>query len=170
MAEQRRVQAAGTQQRPSRTARKLPPRRAAARAGQQPRRNYDGTELIKLLSKPEKERPLCVQVVDATDLECSRTTTLRSIVGKQPLLLAVSKCDLVPTFTGRELSFYHRRAERAFGLRFSSAFAVSATTGMGVAELAAALVEESEGRDVVIAGVAGCGMSQPSSGKSSVAW
>ena len=107
-------------------------------------------------------RSLLLLIVDATDVEGTLIDeALRDVMpADAPVLLAVTKADLLPRLRQQELAFVRDRA-RARGIGATAAYAVSAVTGDGVAALAEAVVAAArpEQRNVVVCGAASVGKS-----------
>ena len=107
-------------------------------------------------------RSLLLLIVDATDVEGTLIDeALRDVMpADAPVLLAVTKADLLPRLRQQELAFVRDRA-RARGIGATAAYAVSAVTGDGVAALAEAVVAAArpERRNVVVCGAASVGKS-----------
>ena len=107
-------------------------------------------------------RSLLLLIVDATDVEGTLIDeALRDVMpAETPVLLAVTKADLLPRLRQQELAFVRDRA-RARGIGATAAYAVSAVTGDGVAALAEAVVAAArpERRNVVVCGAASVGKS-----------
>ena len=105
---------------------------------------------------------MCVKIVDATDSEATSIgSILRAIIGERevPIVLAVNKVDLLPRFDESHLDLLRQRVEAELGLPCLSAHAVSAVTGAGVGELAAAVAGATEKRNVIVCGAASVGKS-----------
>ena len=102
---------------------------------------------------------LCVKIVDATDFDATCiAATLREVLRGSPVVLAVNKVDLMPRFDAHDLMYMRHRLEER-GLRCIDAHAVSAITGAGVADLAAAVSDVAAGRNVLVCGGASVGKS-----------
>jgi nitric-oxide synthase, plant len=103
---------------------------------------------------------LVVLLVDATDFSGSFLPKLRDAVGKNPVLLVVTKADLLPRGTDDialarwiEDEVGHRRLTLA-GLHL-----VSSRTGDGMSAAVSEMVANRRGRDVVVVGAANVGKS-----------
>ena len=110
-------------------------------------------------------KALCVKIVDATDFEATCiASTLSADVGMDdtPVILAVNKIDLLPRCDAGDLAFMKARME-AHGLACESIHGVSAVSGEGVSELAAAVVNFRPNmaieRNVIVCGAASVGKS-----------
>ena len=103
---------------------------------------------------------MCVKIVDATDFDATCiAATLREVLRGSPVVLAVNKVDLLPRFDESHLDLLRQRVEAELGLPCLSAHAVSAVTGAGVGELAAAVAGATEKRNVIVCGAASVGKS-----------
>jgi GTP-binding protein EngB required for normal cell division len=101
---------------------------------------------------------LCITVVDAKDPEFTAVRGLRRAIGSTPCILVINKVDLLPRMSERDMRFVRARVEGR-GVRTIDAYAVSASTGRGLAELAEGLLQHLGGRDVFVVGSANVGKS-----------
>jgi len=108
-----------------------------------------------------KKYGMCIQVVDASDVEGSTISSLRKLIGKVPVMLAINKIDLLPgnDELGYEVRYLKQRAEKIGTQNVLGAYGVSATIGEGVYELALAVLRNLRGNDVFIVGAANVGKS-----------
>ena len=65
-----------------------------------------------------KKPTLCVKVVDATNFEGSHLPLVQALVKSTPVVLAVTKCDLMPRMTAGDLEYLQRRVERKWRLSY----------------------------------------------------
>jgi GTP-binding protein EngB required for normal cell division len=100
----------------------------------------------------------CILVVDATDPEHTAVRNLRQCVGSTPVLLVLNKIDLLPRMTDGDRFALQSKIQQT-GLQFVNSFAVSATTGEGLDELARNICENLDGSDVFVVGAANVGKS-----------
>ena len=126
------------------------------------------------MSQLLRKRPtLCVKVIDASDFEAGFSPALREALRGSPVLVALTKTNLLPQPIGpKDLKFLQWRLESK-GLRVASVHPIEldvrAETQLdtftlkssGVAELATAIEGHmgEAGRDVVVCGAAGSGKS-----------
>jgi nitric-oxide synthase len=117
-------------------------------------------ELRAHLGQLRDRHALVVLLVDAVDFSGSFLPRLRDAVGRNPVLLVVTKADLLPSGTDEralekwlEAEVAHRRLALA-GLHL-----VSALGGDGMREAVGAMCALRRGRDVVVAGAANVGKS-----------
>lgn len=145
-------------------------RRCLARLAARPPRNKPaparrpaGPEAQVTQFVRKKRSALCIAVVEAADFEgsCLPRPALRALLGTdRPVLLAVSKVDRLPRLLDNELRYLKGRFESK-GPRCIGAHAVSAHTGMGVAQLASRALEETDGTgDIIVFGAKDSGKSE----------
>ena len=101
---------------------------------------------------------LCVVVVDGTDPEFSSVRKLRDVIKSTPCILAINKSDLLPRMSRYDLKYLKSRVE-AGRTKVIDAYAVSATTGHGMVELAEGIISDIAGKDVFVVGAANVGKS-----------
>lgn len=125
-----------------------------------------------------------ILVVDAINVSGSVIRTLREYVGGNPILLAITRCDLLPDYLWEKTSVRQAKREfarRAKELHVAEVFMISLPPGnkkhdtyhdreanedsssivdnQGVSQLAAALLSRRQGRDVYVVGAANIGKS-----------
>jgi hypothetical protein len=120
----------------------------------------------QLLSGIAKKNCVVVTMVDVFDFHGSILPDLASLVGRNPLFVAVNKVDLLPSdYSETRVKQWVLRECREFGgldrLRLSDIHLVSAKTGLGVRNLLEEARELASQRkcDVYVAGAANVGKS-----------
>ena len=117
---------------------------------------------LKAVQRVVKRRsPLCIAVVDAADFEgtCPPRKMLKSILGDEPVVLAVTKIDRMPRFDEYRLGFLEYQFARRIGKgRILGTHAVSAATGAGLPELAQRAIDHPG--DVMVFGASRAGKSE----------
>uniref|UniRef100_A0A0G4IE41 G domain-containing protein n=1 Tax=Chromera velia CCMP2878 TaxID=1169474 RepID=A0A0G4IE41_9ALVE len=119
---------------------------------------------VQLLSGLRNKRCLVVLVTDLADFDA--IPNLSDVVGKNPVLVAANKADLLPSDVSKKrvMQWVHDRLKRDSGLaqlRPRDIFLVSAKTGHNIALLLSVIGEEARlrGRDVYLVGTANAGKS-----------
>jgi nitric-oxide synthase len=103
---------------------------------------------------------LVVLLVDATDFSGSFLPRLRDAIGRNPVLLLVTKADLLPAGTDSALLARWIEDEVAFRrLSLAGLHLVSAASGDGMEAAARDMAAQRRGRDVVVVGAANVGKS-----------
>jgi nitric-oxide synthase len=107
------------------------------------------------------DRPaLIVKLVDMTDVSGSFLTRVRSLVGRNPLILVGTKADLLPKGTdGEEVKQWLAQTCDAHGLTVIGIHLISSRTGAAVDATVRAILSERKGRDVFVLGAANVGKS-----------
>jgi hypothetical protein len=114
------------------------------------------------LAKLKAQRVLVLLVVDATDFDGSFYGQLRNLIGGNPVVMAVTKSDLLPGYpehTRRSHGYFSKRAREGKKVNLMGTFGVSGATGEGVESLAQFLLEHTAGRNVYVVGCANSGKS-----------
>lgn len=117
-------------------------------------------QLRQHLTVLKDKHVLVVLLVDATDFSGSFLPRLRDGIGKNPVLLVVTKADLLPR--GTDDVALARWIEDEVGFRrltLAGLHLVSARTGDGMPEAVADMCALRRGRDVVVVGAANVGKS-----------
>ena len=107
-----------------------------------------------------KRASLCLKVIDVSDFEASFSPALRDASRGSPVLVALTKTDLLPQpISPKDIRFMQWRLETK-GMKVASAHPIC-LKGSGVAELATAIEghQGEDGVDVVVCGAAGSGKS-----------
>eukprot|EP00977_Amphora_coffeiformis_P026852 scaffold31109_cov175-Amphora_coffeaeformis.AAC.6 len=103
---------------------------------------------------------MCIVVADATDPEHSAPKHLRRIIGSTPIILVLTKADLVPRLGKRDVRQLESKIAHIMDTRsFLETFRVSAVTGAGIFQLAEYLLLNIRGRDIFVVGAANVGKS-----------
>ena len=129
---------------------------------------------VDLVSQLLRKRPtLCLKVIDVSDFEAGFSPALREASRGSPILVALTKTDLLPQpISPKDVNFMKWRLESK-GLKVASAHPIQLDVrgeteldtfvlkSSGVAELATAIERHQgeDGRDVVVCGAAGSGKS-----------
>jgi len=130
-----------------------------------PRKGFGGhvvpaTLLAKQLKTIRNRRCLVVYILDVLDFNGSFVRNLRTIVGKNPLLVIGTKIDLLPARTEMEkVENWLRFALSKKSLRALDVKLVSSETGRGIHQATNALLELRRGLDVFVVGAANAGKS-----------
>jgi len=103
---------------------------------------------------------MCIVTADATDPEHSAPKHLRRSIGRLPVILVLTKADLVPRLDKRrDVRHLANKIKSITGNKFIETFRVSAVTGAGIFDLAEYLLHNIGGRDVFVVGAANVGKS-----------
>ncbi|CEO99238.1 hypothetical protein PBRA_001144, partial [Plasmodiophora brassicae] len=127
-----------------------------------PKRIVD-VEVFKREAAKIKNSPAWViHVVDGTDIDGSLIRGVRTFVGKNPIVLAVTKCDLLPEDISDEATHYRIKKfieERAKQKQVNvhEIFLMSALRNSGVAPLVNYIRERLNGKNVYVIGNANTG-------------
>ncbi|KAJ8906696.1 hypothetical protein NDN08_003185 [Rhodosorus marinus] len=106
---------------------------------------------------------MVLKVIDALDFDGSWVGSLRDLIGGNPIVLAVTKMDLVvdpddAVGRNRLMAWINRRVAMK-GIRPVASFAVSGKLGLGVDDLAEYALETLNGRNLYVVGYANSGKS-----------
>ena len=119
------------------------------------------SELREQLTRIRDEKVLVVKVVDVTDFHGSFLNRVRDVVGANPILLVLTKVDLLPRGTDldalREWAANEVTVKRR--LTLAGVVCVSSRRGVGMREAVGAMFAERKGRDVYVLGSANVGKS-----------
>jgi len=107
---------------------------------------------------------IIAHVVDATDFEGSLIRNIRMFVGKNPIVLVVTKCDLLPEpFEDARhrlrLQRYFRERVAAKGLNCTKIVLMSSVTKFGLEDLSHEILDNLNGRNVYLVGYVNVGKS-----------
>lgn len=103
---------------------------------------------------------MCIAVVDATDPEHSAPKVLRKAIGNTPVLMVISKIDLLPNWNRHVQLDLGRRILKAMGAQsFVATYGVSSMTAEGIDDLAEFVLQNVKGRDMFVVGAANVGKS-----------
>jgi nitric-oxide synthase len=118
-------------------------------------------QLREQLCSIREKKALVVKVVDATDFHGSFLNRVRDVVGGNPILLVLTKVDLLPKDTdlaALEDWVYHE-VVTIRRLTLAGVACVSSRKNVGVKEAVGAMFAERKGRDVYVLGAANVGKS-----------
>jgi len=117
-------------------------------------------ELRESLKEIRERKTLVVKVVDVTDFHGSFLKKVRDVVGGNPILLVVTKVDLLSPETNYDdlLRWVEAEAE-ARRLTLAGVALVSSKKGFGMREAVLQMMRERNGRDVYVMGAANVGKS-----------
>ncbi|GAB7386617.1 ribosome biogenesis GTPase YqeH [Bacillaceae bacterium] len=120
----------------------------------------DADDFLRILDAIGQTRALVVKVVDIFDFNGSWLRGLHRFVGKNPVLLAGNKVDLLPKETNHErVKHWLRHEAKELGLKPHDVVLCSASKGMNIDGLIAAIERLREGRDVYVVGATNVGKS-----------
>ena len=119
------------------------------------------SQLREQLTHIRDKKVLVVKVVDVTDFHGSFLNRVRDVVGANPILLVLTKCDLLPNGTDLALlkEWARREVEVKRRLTLAGIECVSGRKGDGVDKSVTAMFAERKGRDVYVIGSANVGKS-----------
>ncbi|KNA17820.1 hypothetical protein SOVF_076400 [Spinacia oleracea] len=117
-------------------------------------------ELRDKLSHLRHEKALIVKLVDIVDFNGSFLSRVRDLIGANPIILVVTKIDLLPKGTDMNcVGDWIVEATTKKKLNVLSVHLTSAKSLVGIAGVVAEIQEEKKGRDVYIMGTANVGKS-----------
>ncbi|KAJ7532244.1 hypothetical protein O6H91_14G079500 [Diphasiastrum complanatum] len=117
-------------------------------------------ELRARLVHIRHQRVLVIKLVDVLDFSGSFLTRVRDLVGANPIILVVTKVDLLPKGTDMmAVGDWVIQATLRKKLKVISVHLASAKTGIGIAGVCAEIHAQRQGRDVYILGSANVGKS-----------
>ncbi|USK53829.1 ribosome biogenesis GTPase YqeH [Cytobacillus solani] len=117
-------------------------------------------DFLKILNEIGKSDALIVKIVDIFDFNGSWLPGLHRFVGNNKILLVGNKVDLLPkSVKPNKLINWMKQEAKEFGLRPEEVFLVSAAKGQFINEVAAAIDEYREGKDVYVVGCTNVGKS-----------
>lgn len=119
------------------------------------------SQLREQLTHIRDKKVLVVKVVDVTDFHGSFLNRVRDVVGANPILLVLTKCDLLPAGTDLALlkEWARQEVEVRRRLTLAGIECVSGRKGDGVDKSVTAMFAERKGRDVYVIGSANVGKS-----------
>ena len=119
------------------------------------------SQLREQLTHIRDKKVLVVKVVDVTDFHGCFLNRVRDVVGANPILLVLTKCDLLPNGTdlARLKEWARREVETRRKLTLAGIECVSGRKGDGVENAVTAMFAERKGRDVYVIGSANVGKS-----------
>lgn len=118
-------------------------------------------ELRDQLTHLREKKVLVVKVVDATDFHGSFLNKVRDIVGANPILLVLTKVDLLPRGTDLDAlkAWVETEVTGKRKLTLAGVVCVSSRKGVGMREAVGAMFSNRKGRDVYVLGSANVGKS-----------
>ncbi|WP_078382670.1 ribosome biogenesis GTPase YqeH [Sutcliffiella halmapala] len=117
-------------------------------------------DFIKILNSIGHSEGLVVKIVDIFDFDGSWLPGLHRFVGNNKILLVGNKVDLLPkSVKPNKVINWMKQAAKELGLKPEDVFLISADKGAGVKELAAAIEEHRNGKDVYVVGCTNVGKS-----------
>ncbi|CAM9828502.1 unnamed protein product, partial [Ectocarpus fasciculatus] len=116
------------------------------------------------VAKIKHHKAWAIHVVDATDFDSTLIRAVRDTVGSNPLLLAVTKADLLPVDiyndrVANSLIRYYRDRCKAKGLNCHRVFLLSGKLNTGVGDMVEYVLDSLNGKDVYVFGHANTGKS-----------
>lgn len=122
--------------------------------------NLTDDDFLKILNEIGKSNALIVKIVDIFDFNGSWLPGLHRFVGNNKILLVGNKVDLLPkSVKPNKLINWMKQEAKELGLRPEEVFLVSAEKGQFINEVAAAIDEYREGKDVYVVGCTNVGKS-----------
>lgn len=117
-------------------------------------------DFLKILNEIGKSDALIVKIVDIFDFNGSWLPGLHRFVGNNKILLVGNKVDLLPkSVKPNKLINWMKQEAKELGLRPEEVFLVSAAKGQFINEVAQAIDEYREGKDVYVVGCTNVGKS-----------
>ncbi|TCP32315.1 hypothetical protein EV207_101294 [Scopulibacillus darangshiensis] len=117
-------------------------------------------DFLKLLSEIGKTDSLVVKIVDIFDFNGSWVPGLHRFVGDNDILLVGNKVDLLPKSTNHnKLINWMKQSAKELGLKPIDTLLMSAEKGIGIEEVADAIDDYREGKDVYVVGCTNVGKS-----------
>ncbi|MGD6898988.1 ribosome biogenesis GTPase YqeH [Bacillus infantis] len=117
-------------------------------------------DFLKILNEIGRSDALIVKIVDIFDFNGSWLPGLHRFTGNNKVLLVGNKADLLPKSVKRnKLINWMKQESKNLGLRPEDVFLVSAAKGQSIQEVASAIDEYREGKDVYVVGCTNVGKS-----------
>lgn len=117
-------------------------------------------DFLKILNGIGDTDGLVVKIVDIFDFNGSWLPGLHRFVGKNKILLVGNKVDLLPkSVKHSKLIQWMKQSSKELGLKPIDIFLISASKGHGIRELANAIEEYRDGKDVYVVGCTNVGKS-----------
>lgn len=117
-------------------------------------------DFLKILNSLGKSDALIVKIVDIFDFNGSWLPGLHRFVGNNKILLVGNKVDLLPKSVKKnKLINWMKQEAKELGLQPEDVFLVSAAKGNSINEVAEAIDEYREGKDVYVVGCTNVGKS-----------
>ncbi|MBU8879469.1 ribosome biogenesis GTPase YqeH [Bacillus sp. FJAT-29790] len=122
--------------------------------------NLTDDDFLKILNEIGKSDALIVKIVDIFDFNGSWLPGLHRFVGNNKILLVGNKVDLLPkSVKPNKLINWMKQEAKGLGLKPEEVFLVSAAKGQFINEVAEAIDEYREGKDVYVVGCTNVGKS-----------
>ncbi|MBD8069227.1 ribosome biogenesis GTPase YqeH [Bacillus sp. PS06] len=117
-------------------------------------------DFLKILNGIGQTEGLIVKIVDIFDFNGSWLPGLHRFVGKKNILLVGNKVDLLPkSVKPKKLINWMKQSSKELGLNPVDVFLISAHKGIGITEVAEAIEQYREGKDVYVVGCTNVGKS-----------
>lgn len=117
-------------------------------------------DFLRILNGIGQTDALVVKIVDIFDFNGSWLPGLHRFVGQNKVLLVGNKADLIPkSVKADKLVHWMKYSAKQLGLQPTEVFLISAAKGGGIQELASAIEQYREGKDVYIVGCTNVGKS-----------
>lgn len=117
-------------------------------------------DFLKILNGIGQKDALIVKIVDIFDFNGSWLPGLHRFVGKNKILLVGNKVDLLPkSVKHNKLMNWMKQESKELGLKPEDVFLVSAAKGKNISEVAAAIDQYRNGKDVFVVGCTNVGKS-----------
>jgi 30S ribosome assembly GTPase len=117
-------------------------------------------DFLKILNEIGKSDALIVMIVDIFDFNGSWIPGMHRFVGNNKILLVGNKVDLLPkSIKSTKLMHWMKHEAKDLGLRPEEVFLVSASKGHFMKEIASAIDEMRNGKDVYVVGCTNVGKS-----------
>ncbi|MBM7569592.1 ribosome biogenesis GTPase YqeH [Aquibacillus albus] len=122
--------------------------------------SFTDDDFLKMISQIRNTKGLIIKLVDLFDFNGSFITSLQRLTGENQILLVGNKVDLLPKSTNKnKLKNWMKQASKELGLTIQDVFLISATKGIGMEALQAAIEDFREGKDVYVVGSTNVGKS-----------
>lgn len=122
--------------------------------------SFTDDDFIKMISEIRDTDALVVKLVDIFDFNGSFIKSLHRLTGRNPILLAGNKVDLLPKSTNKnKLKHWMMQSAKELGLPVVDTFLFSAVNGSGMEQLQQAIEKHRDGRDVYVVGSTNVGKS-----------
>ncbi|WP_028399274.1 ribosome biogenesis GTPase YqeH [Ectobacillus panaciterrae] len=117
-------------------------------------------DFLRILNGIGQTDALVVKIVDIFDFNGSWLPGLHRFIGNNKVLLVGNKADLIPkSVKAEKMIHWMKYSAKELGLKPTDVFLISAAKGQGIRELAEAIEEYREGRDVYVVGCTNVGKS-----------
>ncbi|WP_226680158.1 ribosome biogenesis GTPase YqeH [Sutcliffiella horikoshii] len=117
-------------------------------------------DFIRILNSIGQTQGLVVKIVDIFDFDGSWLPGLHRFVGNNKILLVGNKVDLLPkSVKPNKVINWMKQAAKELGMKPEDVYLISADKGTGVKELAQAIEDYRDGKDVYVVGCTNVGKS-----------